>query len=387
MIGISPYYVSSRENAECVCIGCGLHGTASRRISSYPHRFMPETWTVCGDGRLQCPACGPADIKSFYENFEVAQDEHGAIHTRERKVRRVPGIELLQEIRDVKLMVDSVGGGVMTIRNHLQERASNTTADKVQITSTEDAMLQKFLDLQRGVESMVEPPTKEDLRALEMRLASLERERLLAKRQAMLGQGLRGRAQAPQQVSSDEHIETEDTMADDTKTTDEDRSAIKQQLFDLGDAVMLGTKLAAAKEVGDVLLDIARDLAKDFPVFNQLLETTEGRELAKTLIALAVHSLATHTDFVPKSDLVKQAAEAQLTVSAMTLVGSRLKNLKHYASRLGSIGEQIAGATGERFTMAPPEVRAPAMVDGEPVPEVAEVETEAETSNVVELGQ
>lgn len=126
--------------------------------------------------------------------------------------------------------------------------------------------------------------------------------------------------------------------------------AAKGQLGAVGSAAALGLKLAAVDQVGEAMLDIAQHFARDFPFMAELLKTTEGKEAAKLIVALLVHSGATYfPGVIPKPEFVKRVAELQLTTATFKLVGPRLGDLRQYLQSLAAIGEQIADAD----TLAP----------------------------------
>lgn len=139
---------------------------------------------------------------------------------------------------------------------------------------------------------------------------------------------------------------TEFTHRDRTGTSSNlvSKSSFRDQGAEALDAVGLGLKLAAANEAGEVLVDIAKELVVDSPMLQLALESPDGREVAKLLLAFLVQTGAEQTDLVPKADLVSEACKLQMTASSFTLVAPRLNKLRKHFTKLARIG---AGAKGE----------------------------------------
>lgn len=137
------------------------------------------------------------------------------------------------------------------------------------------------------------------------------------------------------------------------------KAKLKKQASAIGGAAALGVKLALVNEAGDTMVDIAKELAKDMPMLQLALEHPDGREIAKLLVAVSVHTVATHTGIVPKAEFVGSAAELQMTASSMALLAPRLKSLRKHFLKLAEVGEQIAqlgeGAPSERLGFEEPE--------------------------------
>jgi len=159
-----------------------------------------------------------------------------------------------------------------------------------------------------------------------------------------------------QQIAALEERMTKENTMDEKK----EESALKVQAKSLGNAALLGAQLGVTQAVGDILLDLARDLGEDVPWLQSALESPEGRELVKLSLALMIHSAATHTRYVPKADLVKKGMEMQVTVASMQLLAGRLGALQGYMAKLATAGEKLAavegGATAALHARVDPEV-------------------------------
>lgn len=114
------------------------------------------------------------------------------------------------------------------------------------------------------------------------------------------------------------------------------------QATQLANAAKQGIKMGALQATGDALLGFAKELAKDIPSLQGLLETVEGRELVKLLLAGAIHSAAYHTEFIPKKDAVKGAMEMQISTSVMTLSSKYMSTIMEHLPKLLKASEQLA---------------------------------------------
>lgn len=137
--------------------------------------------------------------------------------------------------------------------------------------------------------------------------------------------------------SEDQMDTTDHEMSDQV----EEPSKLKSQAKAAGKAVGLGVAMAAVNEGGDIMLDIAKAAAKDNPLIASLLESEDGREVAKFMVALGLQTAATHTNVIPKGQLVARVAEVQLAVSSFKLIGPRLKSMRGYLQALAKIGENL----------------------------------------------
>jgi len=118
------------------------------------------------------------------------------------------------------------------------------------------------------------------------------------------------------------------------------------QAHALGGAVALGAKLATVDEIGELLVDIAKEMGKDNPLLAAALSDETGRESVKAAMAVLIHSLCTYSDMVPQGALVKRAAELQVTASAETLLKPRMRDLRKMFGQLALIGEKVAEMEG-----------------------------------------
>jgi hypothetical protein len=117
---------------------------------------------------------------------------------------------------------------------------------------------------------------------------------------------------------------------------------VKTQLGELGGAMAEGVKFATVDEGGEILVDMVRKLGEGSPLVAILLATEDGRSVAKVGCAVIVHGLATYTTLIPKPELVKKIAIAQITVSSLKLFQPRLKLVRKHLEQLVGIGETMA---------------------------------------------
>lgn len=159
----------------------------------------------------------------------------------------------------------------------------------------------------------------------------------------------------------------ESSMATNGAGTGIEKASIKEkamgQATALGSAVALGGKLALVDEIGEIMVDIAREFGKDNMLIAGALSDETGREFVKAFGAFLLHSGCTYSDFVPHADKVKYAAELQITASSETLLKPRMKDLRKLFGRLAEIGEKAAALDGSKADAeeeAEGEERAPA---------------------------
>jgi len=189
-----------------------------------------------------------------------------------------------------------------------------------------------------------------DARELLVSHPLLTRDRILEARRAEMGvvnaNKTAAKADRTRDLLSDdreEEIEEEEEEAVPASKKPTVGKKIKGQAFEIGAAAALGVKLAAVDQAGEVMLDVAKQLSKSVPILADMLESPDGRELAKLLVALMLHSTATYAPgIVPKHEFVKRVAELQMTTATFKLLGPRLGELRQYLQSLASIGEQIA---------------------------------------------
>lgn len=117
-----------------------------------------------------------------------------------------------------------------------------------------------------------------------------------------------------------------------------------EQFAELGGAMALGGKLALVDQGGEVMLNIARNIAKKTgnPAITAALETPEGREAVKVLIALGIHSVGTYAPtLLPASKGLKRLAADQVTVSSFKLGVVIAKELAPMLQELATLGDQL----------------------------------------------
>jgi len=118
------------------------------------------------------------------------------------------------------------------------------------------------------------------------------------------------------------------------------------QAKDVGGALGLGLKLAAVDEVGDLLVDVWREFAKDNPMLLALLSDETGREFVKMTMAFGMQSMTVHTSLIPQSPFVKAAAELQMAASMEALAKPHMKSFRRLVGQMAVVGERMAEAQG-----------------------------------------
>ena len=295
----APFCSTTQEKEPCVCIVCGAIDIADKRIASYPFAYAPSGWSISSADRgLRCHGCS----------------EQQRVH---------PEFALNNEVW-------------MTVKSpthHTNHRGQGDTYQIVKVQRLHTAVQVVQARKREGVVSE----------------AALIPEETPTERLAALRAALRN----PMPPGEEEEY---DRIADDGSTDApprkrrairrafprDRRSRFRQQGSDIGNAIALGGKLAIANEAGDIMVDIAKEMAKDMPVITMALEHPDGRELAKLLVALSVHSMTAHTNLIPKSEFVGYAAELQMTASSMALFQPRLKALRQHFMKLAEVGERMA---------------------------------------------
>jgi hypothetical protein len=117
---------------------------------------------------------------------------------------------------------------------------------------------------------------------------------------------------------------------------------MKRQAKQVGGAVGQGLALAAANEAGEVFVDIAKELTSELPMMQLALEHPDGREVAKVLVALMLHTATEQTNVIPQGEFIGEACKLQMTASTFTLVGPRLNRVRKHLTKLAKIGEQTS---------------------------------------------
>lgn len=168
------------------------------------------------------------------------------------------------------------------------------------------------------------------------------------------------------------------TTADDTKIggiTPPKKSKVRKHAENAGGAVGLGLTLAGVNEGGEIMLDIAHELSADIPMLQGLLETPQGREMAKFLVAAGIQAGCIYGgDFIPKAEFVGKIAGRQMTASTFLVAGPVMNKLRKHFQKLAGIGEKLIEAE-ESVEERPKKPRKLAAVE-ESEAEVEELETQ-----------
>jgi len=126
-------------------------------------------------------------------------------------------------------------------------------------------------------------------------------------------------------------------------TMPEPKTPMKQQLDAIKTAGLLGAKLAITDQAGELFLDIAKELGDDVPAIKLMLQSEDGREVIKLLMALLVQTMSLHTNFVPKAEMMQEVAGIQLTASSFKLLSGKLALIRKFIPKLTELGEQMEG--------------------------------------------
>lgn len=114
----------------------------------------------------------------------------------------------------------------------------------------------------------------------------------------------------------------------------------------LKQAAINGAKLGAVHASGEALIDLAKKLAPEVPMISVMLETTEGREAVKILLATAIRYSA--GAFPGQEQTITMVTDLQITSSVALLTGKYM----------GLIGETVANMTKNVAALAVPPVQA-----------------------------
>lgn len=276
-----PFCPSSQKGEPCVCIACGQHAIAEKQISHYPMRYVPIGWsTSSSDKGLRCGTCTAQ--QKVHPEFALNNEVWMTAKSPDRYSSH-PGEGETYHI-------------VKVVRNPVPITVTHAAKVAPIYTDATAVATQKEINM--------EHPEETDDRDDE-EVAAMRRPRHVNK---ILNR----------------------------------RSRFRQQAAAVGDALALGGKLALANEAGDIMIDIAKEMAKDMPMVAMALEHPDGREIAKMLVALSIHSATVHTSLVPQSEFVGEAAKLQLSASSMALLQPRLKALRKHFLKLAEVGEQMA---------------------------------------------
>ena len=122
---------------------------------------------------------------------------------------------------------------------------------------------------------------------------------------------------------------------------------LRKQGKDIASSVGLGMQLAAANEAGEVLVDIAKEMFADSPMIQLALQSPDGKELAKFLMAVLLQTGAEQTNLLPNSEAIAHICKLQMAASTQSLVAPRMNKLRKQLTKLAKLGT-AAGAVGEK---------------------------------------
>jgi len=145
-----------------------------------------------------------------------------------------------------------------------------------------------------------------------------------------------GRAQNKESEMEDE-IETQDAKATPTRG-----ERFKKQNKDAASAVGKGLLLASANEVGETLIDIAKELTSEIPAMQLVLEHPDGREVAKVIVAWALHAGTAQSNLIPQGEFVGEACQLQMTASTLALVAPRMGKIRKHLLKLAKVGKEVS---------------------------------------------
>ena len=120
----------------------------------------------------------------------------------------------------------------------------------------------------------------------------------------------------------------------------------------LKDAAIAGAKLGAVHASGEALLDLARKLAPQMPMITPMLETLEGREALKILMATVIRYSA--GAFPGQESTIHTVTDLQITSSVAILTG---KYLGVIGETVGTMTKNVAALA--KAPPAPPKVFVP----------------------------
>jgi len=341
-------------------------------VSQYPHRYIPAGWTRAGaDGWLRCGVtCKRAEDPKHALDTPFFVDENGTLTHSRLRVATPLTIADVAEGRDH--VADEAAGMravITTLTGITPDELDDILASENPIRAARDALYGKLRARGFSVEDAgatvrflggaakpgvmrvrgVRTPdgvVRYDVRSDEVAQAF---EALLEAREEE-APGVVEAAPAIQEEDTPMTTTTTLTTTEETKpeeTTKPSRKArVKQQAKEAAGAVGLGLQLAAANEAGEILVDMAKELAKDVPALQLALAHPDGREVAKLLMALVVQTMAEQTNVVPQADAVATACKLQMTASSFTLVGPRLNKLRKHFVKLGRVGSAAAVTAG-----------------------------------------
>lgn len=137
-------------------------------------------------------------------------------------------------------------------------------------------------------------------------------------------------------------VPTESTPMSDIPKIPQARPTVTETLKTAGGAALDGLAEGAVEEVGDVLLDLAREAAgDDVAMLEMILSSERGRELVKGLLALGILQLPAAGVKVPKAALVQKVALLQMRSSSRRLGAPLMRKGLRAIARLAEIGESL----------------------------------------------
>lgn len=123
---------------------------------------------------------------------------------------------------------------------------------------------------------------------------------------------------------------------------EENKTPIKNTGKTMLEGAKLGAQMAVVNKGGDIMLRMARKLAENNQTLSDLLETDEGREIAKLAVATALVGLASY-GVLPRGNAaiarIGQLQSASSTFILLTKYGSILEN---ELSALIEMGDQLS---------------------------------------------
>lgn len=105
--------------------------------------------------------------------------------------------------------------------------------------------------------------------------------------------------------------------------------------------LLAGGVLAVHDEAAEFFLDVAKKVIEQVPQLEGLLENENGRLVARAVVALAIHSVATQTDTLPKREAVARLCEAQFYLIGYKVAGPNLSKVRELVAPLIGVAEKL----------------------------------------------
>jgi hypothetical protein len=278
----APFCPATKTGEPRMCVSCGTYSNADKQISEYPFRFIPRRWSL--EAKTQGLRC-----------------EHC---TRDQKIEP----EFYNK-NDVWMQEEEAG-----YHRHNETKITLTTVRRDQRVHREDVQHKTTVALDE---------------------INVDRD----DKGALFYTDGAGRRYVLEEQEMEE-TETEETVV---KTRGQ---RLKKQGREVGSAFGAGLQLAAANEAGEILVDIAKELTSELPMAQLALDHPDGREVAKVLVALMLHTGVSQTNIIPQGAFIGEACKLQMTASSFTLLAPRLNKMRKHLTALAKIGEQAAEAQG-----------------------------------------